>query len=174
MTLYERITTKPGYRLLLVLALAVTMMNLDFIWEEEQQKAAPVVVESRPQTAQEAKYEQFFRKHNSPAPKQMAQAVMKAKTPRKRLLASVAVVESNGNPAAKGKAGEKGAWQIIEREWGTVPPAHRPDLQADQATIILEQLIKDSNGNLRQALCRYNGDRSGAYSAKVMRKVAQL
>ncbi len=70
-------------------------------------------------TVKEQKLAEFFIEHRSPHPVELAQVVVKLKRPR--LAAAQAVIESNGNKNAIGKAGEKGIWQIIEREHGVVP-----------------------------------------------------
>lgn len=118
----------------------------------------------------ETKLAAFFARQGSPAPIEMSKAVAKRKRPR--LLAAVAAVESNGNPAAVGKVGEVTAWQIREIIWGdagTTTEAH-----SKKAEDILEALIAENHGNLRRALSAYNGDQSGRYAAKVMKKVSEV
>jgi hypothetical protein len=112
----------------------------------------------------------FYMEHRSPDPFVMARATAKAKRPR--LMAAVAVVESNANPKAIGKAGEKGAWQVIEEEWGIVPDD--AEGQCKQAEGILEELLEASEGKLKGGLSKYNGDRTGKYAQKVLAKVDVL
>lgn len=112
---------------------------------------------SAPQT-QVSEYVSFFERHGSPAPVQMAQAIEAVKPENRPILAAVAVVESNGTPTAKGKASEKGAFQVIEKHWG--PVSESPVQQALQAERILEELAaSNARGSLRckATLARYNG-----------------
>ena len=135
----------------------------------EQNEQRVVVVEEALSVA-EVQLAEFFERQGSPAPVEMGKAVAKRKRPR--LLAAVAAVESNGNPAAVGKAGEVTAWQIIEKEWGSAGVT--TEAHSKKAEDILEELIRQNNGNLRAALSAYNGDRSGRYAAKVMKKVSEV
>lgn len=121
-------------------------------------------------TATEQKLARVLQDNGSPHPVELAKVVAKMKRPR--LAAAQAIVESNGTPTARGKAGEKGTWQIIEREWGPVPKDIQG--QARQYEEIMEELIKSSDGNLRKALGKYNGDRSGKYARKVLSKVEKI
>ena len=78
-------------------------------------------------------------------------------------------IESNMNSKARGRAGEKGAWQVIEKHWGKVPK----DLlgQALQSERIMNELLQDSNGNLFVAMRKYNGTGVAAVRyAKTLRK----
>ena len=113
-------------------------------------------------------YETFFRRHNSPEPQRMAQAVLQ--TDRPRLMAALAVAESNGNPRAIGDSGKAhGAFQVWPSYHGRVH--HDPTAQAVQAERILEELIGDEpRGRLLQALSAYN---TGSYTSRTGHRYAQ-
>lgn len=126
-----------------------------------------------PLSVKEQRLAEFFAKHGSPHPVELAQAVAPLKRPR--LAAAQAVVETGGNKDLVGRASERGVWQIIEREWSAVPQNLR--LQAQQYEQIMEQMIREERGRLRQALSRYNSGhptKSLAYADKVMGLVKEL
>lgn len=108
----------------------------------------------RPQlTAEQMEYREFFRRHGSPVPEQMAVAVTSTRRPA--LMAALAVVESNGTPDAVGDKGASiGAFQVQPDHWGPVPSD--PAGQAAQAERILDALV-ESRGGLRRGLAAYNG-----------------
>lgn len=110
-----------------------------------------------------------FHKHQSPVPAHMAEACSRTSNPK--LLAAVAIVESNGTPWARGKAGEKGAFQVIASDWGEV--SDNPIEQAAQADDILAALV-ERRGSLRCGLASYNGGpkpgrRAYNYADRVLR-----
>lgn len=118
--------------------------------------------------------ESAFKKAGSPVPSQMAKAVRQTKRPE--LMAAIAMQESDGTPWAKGKAGEKGAWQVIEKDWGKV--SSNPNEQAKQAERILDELL-EASGSTRKALSMYNGGsnpkkRSYKYADSVILKWKKL
>lgn len=129
------------------------------------------VVQPQTLTPTEQKLAAVFHEHGSPHPVELAKVVARMKRPR--LAAAQAIVESDGTVTARGAAGEIGIWQVIERDWGPTP---KNDIkgQADQYESIMESLIKESDGNLRKALGKYNGDRSGKYARKVLSKVEKI
>jgi hypothetical protein len=88
---------------------------------------------------------------------------------RPHLTIAQGYVESNMNMKAKGKFGEKGAWQVRECYWGKVPKDLKG--QAFQAERILNVLLKSSNNNMYKAIAKYNGsgDASFKYANKVMK-----
>jgi hypothetical protein len=98
-----------------------------------------------------------FRFVNSPAPETMSVAVVGTKYPR--LMTSIAISESNGNPSAIGDHGEsKGAFQVQDH-WGEV--SGNITEQALQAEMIIEQLVASApRRSLRHGLARYNGGNS--------------
>lgn len=71
-------------------------------------------------------------------------------------------VESRGNTNALSSKGAGGLFQIMPTEWknltGTDPSQRSNiDLNADAAMKYTSQLLKESNGNIADALGRYNG-----------------
>lgn len=114
-------------------------------------------------TDQEKHLADFFMRHGSPQPLEMALAVAKTKNPK--LMAAVAVRESNGNPKAVGDGGaSKGAWQVQEKHWAKVPTTATE--QALQAEKILEELVASSQGRLQSGLEKYNTGRVGTKAGK--------
>lgn len=136
----------------------------------KESAVAPPAPSPSPLTAKEQKLAEAFIRHRSPHPVELARVVARMKRPR--LAAAQAIIESNANKHAVGSSGERGVWQIIEKEWGAVSDDLKG--QSDQYEEIMEGLIKGSQGNLRRALGKYNGDRSGRYAQKVMAQVARL
>jgi hypothetical protein len=110
---------------------------------------------SAPLTTSQEAYRDFFKRHGSPAPEQMAVAVTSTKRPA--LMAAIAVKESNGDPSAVGDSGSsRGAFQVQAKHWGKV--SSDPVQQALQAERILEELVASSSrGGLRRGLAKYNG-----------------
>ena len=86
---------------------------------------------------------------------------------RPELTLTQGYVESNMNRNARGKKGEKGAWQVREKYWGKVPK-HLLG-QAQQSERILNELLAESNNNLHTALRKYNG--RGAKAVKYANQV---
>ena len=114
---------------------------------------------------------EFFRRKGSPDPHGMASAVLGTKRPR--LMASIAIRESNGNPKAVGDGGKsKGAFQV-QKHWGKV--SHDPVEQAKQSERILEELLADNNGNLKKALSAYNGEKTKkVYADKILASLTEI
>ena len=163
---------KRNYKPILLMALVIGLMGMVGEMDRQADEALRKT-EQTPLSTKEKALAEFYQKHGAPDPVSLAVATASLKRPR--LAAAQAVVESNGNPKAIGKAGEKGTWQILEREWGVVPTDLR--LQADQYEKIMESLIAEQRGRLREALSRYNSghpNRSLTYSAKVMELVKTI
>lgn len=82
-------------------------------------------------------------------------------------------IESNLNVRARGKAGEKGAWQVKEKHWGKVPKTFKG--QALQAEDILNELLEASDNDLRTAIRKYNGSGKSAvrYANKVCKRTLE-
>ena len=84
-------------------------------------------------------------------------------------------IESRLNPKAKGKAGERGAWQVLQREWGKVPRGLKA--QAKQHEQIMDALIKENHGNISKAVMRYNSYKNikagYRYLAKVRKRAIE-
>ena len=155
------------------LLLAALFLALLGIVGEDDYQVAKAMERPLELTAKEAALADFYTRHGAPEPVALAKATAKLKRPR--LAAAQAVVESNGNPDAIGKAGEKGVWQIIEREWGVVPLSLQ--LQAEQYEKIMESLIAEQRGRLLPALSKYNSGhptRSANYASRVMGLVNEV
>ncbi|MDD2582273.1 MAG: lytic transglycosylase domain-containing protein [Desulfuromonadaceae bacterium] len=98
-------------------------------------------------------------------------------SPMANLLISIAIEESRGDPVAVGAAGERGAWQVIASNWGSVPK----DLhgQASQAERIISALLDRCNGNKIKALAWYNGGttppgKSYRYAKRILKRAGYL
>ena len=98
-------------------------------------------------------------------------------SPMANLLISIAIEESRGDPVAVGAAGERGAWQVIASNWGSVPK----DLhgQASQAEKIISVLLERCNGNKIKALAWYNGGttppgKSYRYAKRILKRAGYL
>ena len=96
--------------------------------------------------------------------------------PLKRPVLTEAIgrVESGMNPRARGKHGERGAWQVTPRIWGKVP--HSLTDQARQHERILDELIHACGERVGQAIERYNGSGPAArrYAGRVRRIAIQI
>lgn len=94
---------------------------------------------------------------------------------RPGLTIPIGQVESQLNPRARGRAGEKGAWQVIERWHGKVPKGLKR--QARQHEQIMDGLIEENNGNINIAVMRYNSYKNHAagriYLAKVRKRAIE-
>jgi len=88
---------------------------------------------------------------------------------RPHLTVAQGYIESNMNRRARGKAGEKGAFQVREKYWGKVPKDLKG--QAFQSERIMNELLKNCGGDLFLAVAKYNG--SGDASFRYARKVRQ-
>lgn len=119
-------------------------------------------------TPEQERLSEFFAKHGSPAPREMAVAVSATKRPA--LMAAIAVRESNGTPWAVGDNGEaKGSFQVWDRYHGKV--SSDPVEQALQAERILEDLVaSEPRGRLLHALSAYN---TGSYHKRVGHRYAR-
>jgi soluble lytic murein transglycosylase-like protein len=78
-------------------------------------------------------------------------------------------VESNLNPKAKGKAGERGAWQVLPREWGKVPKTLLG--QARQSESILNELLAENSNDVFEALIKYNSFKNRKKGIEYAKKV---
>lgn len=118
----------------------------------------------------------YFAQKGSPVPYTMAQAVAATKKPR--LMAAIAVVETNANPTKRYtgyKNRHHGAWQVNPNDWG--PVSHDALAQALQAEEVLTTFKKESKGNLKVALNKYGGEknkRTGEYADKVLQELLEV
>jgi negative regulator of sigma E activity len=115
--------------------------------------------------------EAYFRSNGSPFPEVMAKAVTQPTIKRPRTLAAIAIVESNGNPKAKGKSGEIGAFQILPIHG----KAKNVFTQAEQADRLLQELL-DERGSLPAAIKGYNGTgkKADVYRRKVLAQLERV
>jgi hypothetical protein len=98
-------------------------------------------------------------------------------SPMANLLISMAIEESQGDPAAVGSFGEQGAWQVKASDWGAVPKDLRG--QACQAEQIISTLLICTKGNKKKALAQYNGGtlppvRSYRYAERILKRARHL
>jgi len=114
----------------------------------------------------------YFESKGSPDPHRMATAVLETSKPR--LMASIAVRESRGNPKAVGDGGKaKGAFQVWPKHHGKVSK----DVveQALQSERILDELIAENNGDLRKALRAYNGEqKKNVYAQNILKELQNI
>jgi hypothetical protein len=114
----------------------------------------------------------YFERKGSPDPQRMATAVLE--TSRPRLMASIAVRESGGDPKAIGDGGKsRGAFQVQAKHHGKV--SKDPIEQARQSERILEELLAENNGNLKKSLSAYNGEISKkVYANKILAELERV
>ena len=170
-TIWHSLLVAGALGLIIAMMVVSCVHGLDKTIEIEEQKNAPLRQE-RERIMRGDHLADAFQTAGSPDPHLMATACRTTKNPK--LMAAVAIVESNGTPHAVGRSGERGAWQVIPKVWGSVPKS--ADGQARQAERILEELVAASpRGSLRCALARYNGgDRPKAVSYRYADKVLKV
>lgn len=114
----------------------------------------------------------YFRRSGSRNPEEMANAVLRTKSPR--LLAAVSVVESDGNPRIKHTGYKKrhhGAFQINQTFWGKVPEDAAG--QALLAEAILEELTETMS--IKKALNYYGGDKTkNQYANNILAEMEEV
>jgi hypothetical protein len=93
---------------------------------------------------------------------------------RPQLVQAQGLIESGLNIYARGKAKERGAWQIQEKFWGKVPKDMRGQL--DQHITIMQGLMAEKKGNIQQVITSYNGKGkiARAYYCKVRKKTIEI
>ena len=119
----------------------------------------------------QSKLAAYFKKNGSKTPEEMADAVLRTKNPR--LLAAVARIETNGNPAKRGAGYLKkhdGAFQVNSKHWGKV--SHDPIEQALQAEAILTELTHEKG--LVAGLNAYGGDTRGKYAKMILAELVSV
>lgn len=112
------------------------------------------------------KLSEYFRKNGSRTPEEMANAVLKTKSPR--LLAAIAVKETGGNPSTRATGYKKrhhGAFQVNPKHWGAV--SSDPVKQAKQSEAILTELVQEKGGIVK-GLNAYGGDSQGKYAKMIL------
>lgn len=113
----------------------------------------------------------YFKDNGSRTPEEMAYAVLQTKSPK--LLAAMAVVESDGNHAIRNRGYKKrhdGAFQVNPSIHGKV--SSDPVEQALQAERILTELT--DKHPIKVALSVYGGDSSEAYQQKVLTELLHV
>lgn len=160
-----------GLGLIIAMMVVSCVQGLDKTIEIEERKNAPLRQE-RERIMRGDHLADAFQTAGSPDPHLMAKACRATSKPK--TMAAIAIVESNGTPTATGKAGERGAWQVIGKHHGKV--SSNPVDQAKQAERILDELVAASpRGSLRCALARYNGgDRPKAVSYRYADRVLKI
>ena len=119
----------------------------------------------------QSKLAAYFKKNGSKTPEEMADAVLKTKSPR--LLSAVAVRETGGNPNVRSTGYRKrhhGAFQVNPKHWGKVP--HDPIEQALQAEAILTELTHEKG--LVAGLNAYGGDTRGKYAKMILTELQDV
>jgi hypothetical protein len=78
------------------------------------------------------------------------------------------------NVSAKGKAGERGAFQVKPKDWGKVPKKWKD--QADQNEKIIKELLEAKKGNFHKTVVAYNGKgkKADRYARKVFAKALSI
>ena len=113
----------------------------------------------------------YFKKAGSKTPEQLAVAVLSTKNPR--LLAAIAVVETNGNNVKNTgyKKRHQGVYQVNPRHWGVVDSKDiaKQSLQAER---ILTELTNEMP--IKKALSQYGGDSSDKYQRKVLAELVKV
>ena len=162
----KRWRKKPKYGrvaiLLILFAVVLIVVGHDFSYRETMQNCTGC-------HNRQMSMSQFFKRKGSPDPQRMATAVLETRRPR--LMAAIAVRESNGNPKAVGDGGRsRGSFQVQAKHWK--PLLHEkkvskdPVIQALDSERIIDDLIAANNGNLKKALNAYNGDTKKKVYAK--------
>lgn len=122
--------------------------------------------------SRQAQMVNYFRINGSKSPEDMAYAVLQSKR-NSRLLASIAVVESGGNPDKRNtgyKRRHDGSFQVNPRHWGTVPADAAG--QALQAERIITELTTDYG--VKKALSQYGGDSTDKYQRRVLAELIRV
>ena len=116
----------------------------------------------------------YFEHKGSPDPRRMATAVLE--TSRPRLMAKIAVTETNANPNLR-KYGYKkrhsGAFGVAERDWGEV--SDNPVDQALQSERALKEFERIHSGNIEKALNNYGGDKTKrTYAQNILKDLEEI
>ena len=135
-----------------------------------QPEPITAVASVKPLTEQEKKIANILYREGSPHSVPLAKAI--AKTKRPRLVTGVILQESRGDITAVGLAGELGCGQVLSQHWGPVPKDAAG--QVKQVEQILEELLAESQGKIKLALNKYNGDHSGRYARQVEQRIAMV
>lgn len=113
----------------------------------------------------------YFKKNGSKTPEEMANALLKTRSPR--LLSAIAKVETGGNPTVMRSGFRKqhdGAFQVNPKYWGKVPKDAVG--QALQAETILQELVDEYP--IKTALSKYGGDSTSKYQKRVLAELTRV
>jgi hypothetical protein len=158
---HQKLKWKSTACLVLLFLIFIILAGYDWVSKEPKIEFKKSHGEIKP-TIREIQMAEYFRRKGSPVPQKMAQAVLATSKPR--LMASIAVRESGGDPKAVGDGGKsKGAFQV-QKHWGIV--SKNVVEQALQSERVIDELIIASGGNLKVALNKYGGDRTRKVYAK--------
>ena len=114
----------------------------------------------------------YFRKNGSKTPEEMANAVLKPRSPR--LMAAIAVKETGGNPSTRAtgyKRRHHGAFQVNPAVWSPVPKDAIG--QALQSEAILSELVAEK-GDITKALNAYGGSTKGTYARMILAELVEV
>lgn len=139
---------------LIFLGSVVGVVKIHDRLNKEQPTIAPVYIEIDPNIKSLHWLSSFFQKYNTSNADELAVALLLAPPDFREVLAAIVVKESNGNPNALGKAGERGLFQVRERYWGKVPKGITA--QVLQASYIYATLY-GRHGSEYRAVKAYNG-----------------
>ena len=114
----------------------------------------------------------YFKSKGIAYPEQMATAVLETNKPK--LMAAVAVKEATPYTVKHGgyKKRHVGAWQVNEKLHGHA--GNLPIDQALKAERILDELLKESNGDMRVALNSYGGDTHNKYAKNILKDLCEI
>lgn len=174
----KRWRKKPKYGrvavLLIMFVVALIVAGHDFSYKEQTLSPKTCNTSCHRHVA----LSRYFESKGSPDPQRMATAVLQ--TSRPRLMASIAIRESHGNPKAVGDGGKsKGAFQVQAKHWRSLlhekQVSKDPVVQALDSERIIEDLIESNNGNLRKALNAYNGDfTKRTYAQNILKDLEEI
>lgn len=188
--LIQRLNEKPNYcspddykdfkiknsvpdNIVMLLVLILLVLSIGLVVKSCQREPMPAVIKSDCTGCHNRTMlmTQYFRNKGSKNPEEMAYAVLQTKSPR--LLASIAVRESDGNYKVRNsgyKNRHSGAYQVNPKHWGTVPTDALG--QSRQAERILQELTETLP--ITKALNYYGGEsnvKGGKYAANVLHEL---
>jgi uncharacterized protein YpmB len=175
------ITDKEPKRFIHILTFLIIVLIVDmcsyFAFSPIYRK--PVTTDCTKCHNKKAELTRYFKKSGSKTPEQMAEAVLKTKSPR--LMAAIHIGGEKGTPYTVRNGGYKkrhaGAWQMSKRNqkaYGVVPID--PVGQALQAERLLDDLVADEK-DIVKALNAYGGEsnkKRGKYAYNVLDELRQV
>lgn len=166
---YERFNTKKekidkiklNCKLMFVLILVLCLYAVAF---KSDKKVEMLKSHGGGMSIEQMKLQAYFHKAGSPHSVEVAKAVQLSKRPK--LAAAIAKTESDGVKTAYNKKSKaKGLYGVKEQYWGKVNTrsAFAMTMQHDR---IMDELLRECNGNLEKTLNYYGGDKSKKVYAK--------